>query len=107
MQLTKLQRLHLQKYKRFHEEPPTQRGLSYQLLLTMIPGMMIAAAAVACFAVLESPPAATCMIGMVGGVYGTAIMVNRITVKIWPIFDAIVDWNKVDELLESDDAIPK
>jgi hypothetical protein len=103
MKLTKLQRKTLQFLYLFHSKAPTvfrQMGFNW---IALLPVFVIAV--LGCF-VISIPGFENIgwlWIGFAGGAFGRDIGRFRGIVRVWPIYKEITNWQRVSELLESNE----
>lgn len=75
-------------------------ALNHVLLVMLLGGGLMTLAA----AEILSIPFVMFIIGMGAGAFLRDIARFRMTTQIWPVFQYIVDWEKVDQLLAADKA---
>lgn len=103
--LTRLQRKALLGYATFHRKPPTLTHLlrrswySHALLLAAGIG-----GSVGLFAVGASNDWLLLVVGLMAGAFFRDIGYFRVTIRVWPILDRVVDWKRVHELVGAPDA---
>lgn len=106
MQLSDRQRQFLERYKQFRHSPPTERTLFADLMVKMTATFMLTASAVATFTGLGYYAVAAFFAGIPVGAVLLSTGTRKTTVHLWPIFETVIDWNKVDELLEGSHGQP-
>ena len=105
MHLTPFQRRVLQVYRWYHQHPPAWRFYlttmmwrsSYQIYLGIV--------GIAVLLLLISRTAAIgrwidLLLGILIGIIIRAMLSYRQTIRLWPVFDSIIDWGRVEALLE-------
>ena len=103
MKLTKLQKKTLQFFNLFRAEPPTIVG---QLRFNWFAWLPLLIIAVLGCVVLLTPGfenAGWLWIGLVVGAFFRDIGRFRGLVRVWPVYKEIINWQRISELLESNE----
>jgi hypothetical protein len=103
MKLTKLQKKTLQFFNLFRTEPPT---IGRQLRFNWFAWLPLLIIAVLGCVVLLTPGfenAGWLWIGLVVGAFFRDIGRFRGLVRVWPVYKEIINWQRISELLESNE----
>ena len=102
MQLSRLQRRVLESYQEFHGEPPTIGKLISRSLVAHIAMLMGIGALLAIALAADLKYVAAGIAGAVIGVLSRDLCIFMRSVRIWPVLESVIDWEKVDELLDDE-----
>jgi hypothetical protein len=103
MKLTKVQRKTLQFFQLFHSEKPT---IGRQLIFNWFAWLPLLASVAVASIFAFTPAFANMgwwMIGVAVGAFGRDIGRFRQFVRVWPVYKEVVNWQRVSELLESNE----
>jgi hypothetical protein len=104
MALSKLQRKVLERYKLSRDQPPTVRGSLETMLVSHIALIMFLTVLTVVGSVMTGGIyLGIFVVGLGVGAFARDIGWIRRTVQYWPILATVIDWQKVDTLLESDE----
>ena len=105
MHLTKLQRHALQVYRWYHQHPPTLQF--YLIAMMWRSSYLIYLGIVGLAVLLLFISRATAMggwvyllLGVIIGIFIRALLSHHQVIRLWPVLDSIIDWDKVEALLQ-------
>jgi len=105
MHLTKLQRRALAIYHWYHQHPPTWQVYLMAMIWRSSYLVYLGIIGVAALLLLINRVAAIggwsyLLLGVIIGSFLRALLAYRQTIRLWPMLDSIIDWAKVDALLQ-------
>ena len=106
MQLTPFQRRALELYRWYRQHPPTMKLYLIAMLWRSSYLIYLGIVGVAVLLLLVGRTSAIggwayLLLGMMIGIIIRALLYYRQTVRLWPVFDSIIDWDKVEALLHT------
>ena len=102
MKLSRLQRKVLSNYQIFHASPPTIAKLMSMSIVAHIAMLMCIGTALALAIAANEKYMAAAIAGSVVGALSRDLGVFIRIVRVWPVLNSIIDWNKVDSLLDGE-----
>lgn len=103
MKLTKIQIKTLQFLELFNSKPVSIGRQMRFNWFTWPPLLVIALLGLAAFFTQSSECAGCLLIGLAAGAFLRDIGRFRVLVRIWPVYQEIINWQRVKELLEADE----
>ncbi|MDQ2807720.1 MAG: hypothetical protein M3Z04_12560 [Chloroflexota bacterium] len=103
MPLTHLQRATLMLYRAYHANAPTVGGIlrrltkRYLIMLIVVVATLTVVTLTGSFS--DALPWAGLLIGLVSGAAARDLGYARIAVRVWPVLNQVLDWQKIDALL--------
>ena len=98
--LTREQRADLTRLCRIHEEGLNQRILSRRSALIALSIFFLLASAVLLLEMSDYAPPAYLFLGFIIGAQVRNLRIVMMTRRIWPLYDTVIDWDKVYTLLK-------
>jgi hypothetical protein len=96
----KLQQQVLELYQNYHVSPPSLVGLIGRNLGRYLLMIITAALAIILFYSVQLPNHASVLLGLLIGALLRDIAVFQRLIKTWPITESVLDWDRIDTLLE-------
>ena len=103
MKLSAIQRRLLYQYRDFHESAPSVSRLVAISTWAYVRLLLVFTIAFALTWTYEFRSTALLLLGMVIGTVSRDFGTFRRMVKIWPVLCHVLDWKRIDELLEEED----
>jgi hypothetical protein len=105
MQLTTFQRRALEVYRWYRHHPPAWQFYLSALLWRSASQIYLAIGAIALLIVLIGRTSAIgawiyLLLGVIIGMIVRALLSYQHTIRLWPVLASIIDWDKVDALLQ-------
>jgi hypothetical protein len=106
MYLTKFQRRALELYRWYHQHPPTLQFYLIAMIWRSSYVIYLGIVGVAVLLLLISRASVIggwiyLLLGVIIGIIIRALLHYHQTIRLWPVFDIIIDWNKVEALLQT------
>jgi len=106
MHLTPLQRRTLEGYRWYHQHPPAWRHFLMAMMWRSSYALYLAIVAVAVLIVLIGRGSVLgglfyLLLGIILGVVFRNLRQYHQTVRLWPVLDRIIDWDKVEALRQA------
>jgi hypothetical protein len=106
MHLTTFQRRALEVYRWYRQHPPTLRFYLLAMIWRSSYVLYLGIIGVAVLLLLISRASTIggwiyLLLGVIIGFIIRALLYYHQTVRLWPMFDIIIDWNKVETLLQT------
>jgi hypothetical protein len=104
MALTSLQKIVLQRYKGYRSQPPTFMGVLKQSWRGEV--ILVAASALVAWFAYSSHLYALAyfIVGMLVGTLARDVGTFRRVLQVWPALSQVLDWHRVDEVLDQEEA---
>ena len=102
MNLSPLQRKTLELYQNLQHSPPTVSRLLALTARNYLRLLLVIGAGIVLMLSLRAPAFSLILVGMLIGVLSRDLGAFRKTVRVWPALVAVLDWNRIDQLLADD-----
>lgn len=111
MQLTKFQRRALEVYRWYRRHPPTLQFYLIAMIWRSSYLLYLGIFGVSVLLLLIGRATAIggwiyLLLGIIVGIIIRTILYYHQTIRLWPVFDIIIDWDKVEALLQTEPPKP-
>ncbi len=103
MKLSALQRKLLQQYRGFHDSAPSMGRLMALSARHHVLLVLVFTIAVVLTYSFRLPSVALILVGMAIGAVSRDFGRFRTMIRVWPVLSRVLDWKRIDELLEDED----